>query len=557
MKEVNLENNKNDKVLNLTESQKRKLCIAIAFIGNPKYVFLDEPTEGLDLISRKQIWDFLLNKKKDRVIFLVTNNMEEADIITDRKLIISHGKMRCIGTSLYLKEHFNMKYSMEIESKDFDRINEIIKKHVPESYCYIQNDDYQLMNTNLDIKTWKLPISSSSKFSGLFNELDTLTIAENKIINNYSLSIPSLEELFIRLVDEYSDDNINPFLSEDSRDSRTNSDDNTIFIDAYEETLDNQPLSNERGDNDSISENSATTNDDDTIFVHTENDFPIYEKLDSNFKKIISIVQLRLNIHINDIDFSFFTIIFPIIISGILHRLISYYYDNVTFNGFDNSSFLIYKYNNDTIFNINSNNINIPNFTKDLYMSINEFNVKEYDDKTLNDIGKTNTDKQYYVSSISELLETDNNYKININYNASLENALPVTLNAITNTILASKNITEKITIESNLANNYSYDNHNQFIYTGILIGLLSGSFVLCMTFFGPLIINERNNQIDQQFQLSGISRKIYWIASILGESIIFSFSSFFIISLCIWRFSEFLFSFSNIFIIYLSNLLW
>ncbi|OUM61982.1 hypothetical protein PIROE2DRAFT_44754, partial [Piromyces sp. E2] len=62
LREVDLEHKKDDKVLNLSGGQKRKLCIAIATIGNPKYIFLDEPTTGLDPLSRRKVWDLLLNK---------------------------------------------------------------------------------------------------------------------------------------------------------------------------------------------------------------------------------------------------------------------------------------------------------------------------------------------------------------------------------------------------------------------------------------------------------------------------------------------------------------
>ncbi|KAG4104646.1 P-loop containing nucleoside triphosphate hydrolase protein [Neocallimastix lanati (nom. inval.)] len=569
LKEINLENNKNSKIINLSKSQKRKLCIGIAFIGDPKYVFLDEPTVGLDYSSKKQIWSLLLNKKKDRVIFLVTTDMEEADIIANRKLILSHNKIRCLGSSLYLKEHFNMKYTVDIESKEFDKLNEIINRHIPESYYYVQNEDDQLVNINTNIKSWKLPISSTSKFPELFQELDSLmTREENSIIKNYSLSIPTLEELFVRLVDEYSDDNINPFLSRNSGESRAYSDDNTIFIDAYEETLDNHQSSYETGDITSISENNNHDNDDNTIIVNMNDGASNKEKPISNFKKILSLLSLRINIHINNIDFSNYVIIFPIIISGIVYRIIDYSYENVIFNGYDNSLLNITNEYNKNIFNINSNNVNIPNFTTDLYRdtiyNYSLFNVTEYDDKTLNEIGKSFNKEEYYVSSISGLLENNNNnnnnnnnYKFNINYNASLENALPVTLNAITNTILTSKNITDKVTTYSSLTKIYTDHNHYQFIITGVFLGLLTFSYMFCTTFFGPLIVNERNNKIDQQLYLRGVSRKIYWISSIIAEAIILYFTSIFAINSMLWRYSEAFLSFKNFIIIFFSSLLW
>ncbi|OUM62237.1 hypothetical protein PIROE2DRAFT_44521, partial [Piromyces sp. E2] len=102
----------------LSGGQKRKLCIGIALIGNPKYMFLDEPTTSLDPLSRRKIWDLLIKLKKNRIIFLCTHYMDEADILADRKMIINKGKIRCLGTSLFLKHHFNLNYQLNIETKD-------------------------------------------------------------------------------------------------------------------------------------------------------------------------------------------------------------------------------------------------------------------------------------------------------------------------------------------------------------------------------------------------------------------------------------------------------
>ena len=56
--------------------------------------------------------------------------MDEADILADRKLILSHGKIRCLGSSVYLKNHFNMEYSLDVESNSCDQVDQIIKKYI-------------------------------------------------------------------------------------------------------------------------------------------------------------------------------------------------------------------------------------------------------------------------------------------------------------------------------------------------------------------------------------------------------------------------------------------
>ena len=62
----------------------RRLSIAIALIGDPRIVYLDEPTTGMDPVTRRDVWDMIMLAKKGRVIFLTTHSMEEADILGDR-----------------------------------------------------------------------------------------------------------------------------------------------------------------------------------------------------------------------------------------------------------------------------------------------------------------------------------------------------------------------------------------------------------------------------------------------------------------------------------------
>ncbi|XP_010256707.1 PREDICTED: ABC transporter A family member 2-like isoform X2 [Nelumbo nucifera] len=85
---------------------KRRLSVAIALIGDPKLVILDEPTTGMDPITRRHVWDIIEDAKKGRAIVLTTHSMEEADILSDRIAIMAKGKLRCIGTSIRLKSKF-------------------------------------------------------------------------------------------------------------------------------------------------------------------------------------------------------------------------------------------------------------------------------------------------------------------------------------------------------------------------------------------------------------------------------------------------------------------
>jgi ABC-type multidrug transport system ATPase subunit len=79
---------------------KRRLSIAIALVADPKIVFLDEPTTGLDPETRRQLWNILQECRNDsrRALVLTTHSMEEADVLCNRIGIVSDGVLRCIGT---------------------------------------------------------------------------------------------------------------------------------------------------------------------------------------------------------------------------------------------------------------------------------------------------------------------------------------------------------------------------------------------------------------------------------------------------------------------------
>jgi ABC-type multidrug transport system ATPase subunit len=85
---------------------KRRLSVAVALIGDPEVVYLDEPTTGMDPITRRYVWDIILEAKQGRAIVLTTHSMEEADVLADKITIIAKGRLRCFGSALRLKGKF-------------------------------------------------------------------------------------------------------------------------------------------------------------------------------------------------------------------------------------------------------------------------------------------------------------------------------------------------------------------------------------------------------------------------------------------------------------------
>ncbi|KAI8812669.1 hypothetical protein BJ742DRAFT_28202 [Cladochytrium replicatum] len=93
---------------------KRKINLAIAVIGAPKILVLDECTAGLDIIARQKVWRMLREIKQDRVIILSTHDMEEADAVGDVVVVMRRGKVKIMGTPVSLKTEYGPGYRITV-----------------------------------------------------------------------------------------------------------------------------------------------------------------------------------------------------------------------------------------------------------------------------------------------------------------------------------------------------------------------------------------------------------------------------------------------------------
>jgi ABC-2 type transport system ATP-binding protein len=96
---VQLEEKQNSRVGDLSGGQKQRLALACALVGDPDFLFLDEPTTGLDPQARRQLWELIEEfKESGRTILLTTHYMDEAEGLCDRVAIMDHGKVIALGT---------------------------------------------------------------------------------------------------------------------------------------------------------------------------------------------------------------------------------------------------------------------------------------------------------------------------------------------------------------------------------------------------------------------------------------------------------------------------
>lgn len=104
IEEFSLSETENVRTKTLSGGWQRKVSIAMALITSPRILFLDEPTLGLDVLARRELWGVIEKLKSKMTIILTTHYLEEAEALCDRIAIMTHGKLRAMGTSEELKQ---------------------------------------------------------------------------------------------------------------------------------------------------------------------------------------------------------------------------------------------------------------------------------------------------------------------------------------------------------------------------------------------------------------------------------------------------------------------
>nr|CDS20850.1 ATP binding cassette sub family A [Echinococcus granulosus] len=206
--ELKLEHKANELSKNLSGGQKRRLSLAAAFVGGSKIVFLDEPTAGVDPSSRRTIWNLIFRFKASRTIILTTHHMDEADFLGDRIAIVSQGRIKASGSSLFLKSKFAKYYYLSMEKSDG-----VVKAANTDSQL-TNIISTQLEGSELSTSTptewvFTLPAPKAYDEDGFvrlftFLEENSAKLSKDFGVKGIGLSDTSLEEIFILLSDDPS-----------------------------------------------------------------------------------------------------------------------------------------------------------------------------------------------------------------------------------------------------------------------------------------------------------------------------------------------------------------
>nr|XP_016485072.1 PREDICTED: ABC transporter A family member 7-like [Nicotiana tabacum] len=168
---------------------KRRLSVAISLIGDPKVVYMDEPSTGLDPASRHNLWNVVKRAKQDRAIILTTHSMEEAEHLCDRLGIFVDGSLQCIGNPKELKARYGGSYvfTMTTSSDNEEEVEHMVRRLSPNA-----NRIYHISGT----QKFELP-KQEVRIADVFQAVEK---AKSKFtVYAWGLADTTLEDVFIKV----------------------------------------------------------------------------------------------------------------------------------------------------------------------------------------------------------------------------------------------------------------------------------------------------------------------------------------------------------------------
>lgn len=168
---------------------KRRLSVAISLIGDPKVVYMDEPSTGLDPASRNSLWNVVKRAKQGRAIFLTTHSMEEAEALCDRLGIFVDGGLQCVGNSKELKARYGGAYvfTMTTSANYEDQVENLARRLSPNG-----KKIYQISGT-LKFELPKHEVRIAEVFQAVEHAKSRFTV------HAWGLADTTLEDVFIKV----------------------------------------------------------------------------------------------------------------------------------------------------------------------------------------------------------------------------------------------------------------------------------------------------------------------------------------------------------------------
>ncbi len=179
----------------LSGGMRRRLSIAISFVGAPGVLLLDEPTTGLDPSTRNEIWGLISAfATEERAMIITTHMMIEADTLCNRIAIIGDGKLNVVATQQHLKDKYGSGYVLQLN------LIRSTQEHQDRAMSFVRSRLHvDATLDNKQAKTLHIHLPRDINLNNVFSALYSSERSTEGCINQFLLSQSSLEDVFIAL----------------------------------------------------------------------------------------------------------------------------------------------------------------------------------------------------------------------------------------------------------------------------------------------------------------------------------------------------------------------
>jgi len=485
---------------NLSLGQRRKLSIAIALCGGSEIIFLDEPSSGIDITSRRNLWDILKHLSKGKIIIFTTHYMEEASILGKRIGIISLGHMKCIGSPLFLIEKYGKFMNLNV-SKEEDADN---KKIVDFISSIAENVEYEILSEEI---MFRIPVKDDENklkkldISNFFKILDQ-NINDLKI-KSYSVSMPTLEDVFLNLA------------SSDNNNTITKNNEN--LIESENDKIIFDPFLKEK-----YSKSSKFWND---FYINMKRRFLIMKRDRKGFilEVIGPILLVLAGLILSTIEMTSksYPIVVDLDITGKQKIIFSsfLYYNNLSSYYINDSNLVTsegIEHFGDSYEHYEKTNAVIDFVDKVFELS------KHTEDSKLKEIDMTEEDYVGYYSSLLMLEERNHKYEYIMVLNARVKHCIPIYTHFLSKAIIEKAiNHERKIDIKfTHYPLPLTYDIKDERLVGNkyAVVFFLSAALAIMPANYIYLLVTERVNNSKHLMRISGLNIASYWIVNYLFE---------------------------------------
>lgn len=195
VRHLHLEAHADSRVATYSGGTKRKLSTALALVGKPDLLFLDEPSSGMDPCSKRHLWQTIQTELREGcAVVLTSHSMEECEALCTRLAVMVGGSFRCLGSPQHINNRFGDGYVVKVwlykDTHQPTTVSDCLKLHFP---------GIQFKGQRLNLLEYHVP-NSGGCLADLFKVLEN-----NKTfldIKHYSISHTTLEQVFIRFATE-------------------------------------------------------------------------------------------------------------------------------------------------------------------------------------------------------------------------------------------------------------------------------------------------------------------------------------------------------------------